>query len=255
MIIAQLSDTHILVPADGCPAAAGRSETLRRCVGDINSLDPQPDAVLHTGDMTHQGRDGEFDHAREILSELKAPLFVTPGNRDGREGLLRAFAGEAWLAANPPFIQYAVDGFPVRLVCVDSLSTDTRKGDLCATRLHTLDATLSEAADRPTALFLHHPPFEITGLSDPFMYQRRAAVTGLAAVLARHPQVIRIFCGHAHRQQTISFAGVTASTVASIAVDLRKGTYPEAMATRPAYSLHHFNGNGAFTSEIRWPVG
>jgi len=84
MIIAQISDTHILAPGEDEPVGAGRAENLRRCIADINRLEPGADAVLHTGDMTQMGRDGEFAFAREILSGLRAPMFVTPGNRDGR---------------------------------------------------------------------------------------------------------------------------------------------------------------------------
>ena len=251
MIIVQISDTHILVPGDDDSVAAVRSENFRRCVDDINGLEPQPDVVIHTGDMTHLGRDEEFAHAREILSALRAPWVVTPGNRDGREGLVRAFAGEAWFQATPAFIHYAVEGFPVRLVCLDSVGENSRKGDFCEARLNALDATLHESPDRPTALFLHHPLFDLIGVSDPFPYQRRSAVTELAVVLARHPQVMRIFCGHAHRPQTALFSGVLTSTVPSIAVDLRQGSYPEAMATRPVYQIHRFSSNGTFISETR----
>ncbi|MBL4691555.1 MAG: metallophosphoesterase [Rhodospirillales bacterium] len=255
MNIAQISDTHLLAAGELDPVGAGRAENLRRCVADINSLDPRPDAVLHTGDMTQHGRDREFDHAREILSELKAPLFVTPGNRDGREGVARAFAREPWFPTDPSFIHYAVDGFPVRLISVDSLGSNARKGDFCEARLNALDATLGEDIDRPTALFMHHPPFEIVGVSDSYQYQRPGAVTELAAVLARHPQVIRLFCGHAHRPRTASISGVFASTVPSIAVDLRKGPYHGEMAARPVYQVHRYDGNGAFISETRWPAG
>ncbi len=255
MIIAQLSDTHLLAPGDDDRLGAGRSENLRRCVQDINALEPQPDVVLHTGDMTQHGRGVEFGHARGILSALTAPLLVTPGNRDGREGLARAFAGESWFPANREFIQYAVDSFPLRLICVDSLDSKTNQGDFCAARLQALNTLLHAAPNRPTVLFLHHPPFEITGLRDPLQYRRRGAVTELAAVLAHHPQVMRIFCGHAHRHRSASVSGVPASTVPSIAVDLRKGAYPEAMATRPVYQVHRCSGNGTFTSESRWPAG
>ena len=69
-----------------------RAENLRECIAGINDLEPMPNAIIHTGDMTQHGQATEFAHARSLLAVLDVPLYVTPGNRDGREGIARAFA-------------------------------------------------------------------------------------------------------------------------------------------------------------------
>ena len=135
---------------------------------------------------------------------------------------------------------------------IDSLAADgSAKGDLCHDRLAALDATLAEAPARPTALFMHHPPFDVPTAPDPFAYQRRRAGSDLAAVVSRHPQVVRIFTGHMHRPWTATVGGVAASTVPSVAVDLRKGRYAPTMAGRPVYQVHRFEGDWGFASETR----
>ena len=58
MIISQLTDTHVLALSSAQPLARRRAEDLRRCVADINRLKPLPDAVIHTGDVTHEGEPG-----------------------------------------------------------------------------------------------------------------------------------------------------------------------------------------------------
>jgi 3',5'-cyclic AMP phosphodiesterase CpdA len=83
MIIAQISDTHILARSSDQPEGAARAENLRRCVADINRQGV--DVVVHTGDSVHHGMAEEYVHLREILAELEAPLFLVPGNRD-RQG-------------------------------------------------------------------------------------------------------------------------------------------------------------------------
>jgi len=169
--------------------------------------------------------------------------------------MIRAFSGVACFPENPPFIHYAIEHFPVRLVAVDTLGLNARKGDFCDARLKALDQTLARVADKPTALFMHHPPFGITGVSDSFQYERREAVAGLAAVLADHAQVIRIFCGHAHRPRAAVIGAATATTTPSVAIDLRKGSYPSSMAARAVYQVHRFYGNGgegSFASHTRW---
>ena len=252
MIIAQITDTHLAAANAADPVFRARAENLRECIADINGLDPMPDAVIHTGDMTQHGQAAEFAHARSLLAALEAPLYVIPGNRDGREGMARAFAGDGYMMPDCAFVHYAVEEHPVRLVGVDSLAADgSAKGDLCHDRLAALDATLAEAPAQPTALFMHHPPFDVPTAPDPFAYQRRRAGSDLAAVASRHPQVVRIFTGHMHRPWTATVGGVAASTVPSVAVDLRKGRYAPTMAGRPVYQVHRFEGDWGFASETR----
>src|SRR3954466_10490844 len=47
MILAQITDTHILAKTSDDPAGASRAENLRRCVADINARGVE--AVIHTG--------------------------------------------------------------------------------------------------------------------------------------------------------------------------------------------------------------
>lgn len=251
MIVAQISDTH-LGAADASDAVfRARADDLRRCVADINRLDPRPDAVIHTGDMTQNGAAPEFAHARAVLSDLKVPLYVTPGNRDGRPGMARAFAVDGYLKVDDAFVHYAVDGFPVRLVALDSLSSDPRKGDMCGDRLRALAATLAAAPGVPTAIFMHHPPFDVVGSSHPFQFVRRQAADDLAATVRRHPQVIRIFCGHAHRPRSVRFGNAVASTMPSVAVDLRLESDAGGDPAAPVYQLHRYAGGAGFVSETR----
>jgi len=253
MIIAQLTDTHLVAADAAEPVFRARAEALRRCIADINSLDPAPDAVIHTGDMTQHGQAAEFDHVRALLAELEMPLYVTPGNRDGRDGVVRAFAGDGYVKADCAFVHYAIEVHPVRLVAMDSLADGQSKGDFCEDRLAALDSTLAEAPVRPTALFMHHPPFDVPAAPDPFAYLERRAVADLASVISRHSQVVRIFAGHMHRPWITTVGGAAASTVPSLAVDLRKGHYPPTMSGRPVYQVHHFEGDWGFASETRCP--
>ena len=254
MIIAQITDTHLSDVDAADPKFGVRAENLRACIADINALDPLPDAVIHTGDITQHGRAAEFAHARALLQTLEAPLYVTPGNRDGRDGVVGAFAVDGYIMPDYAFVHYAIDEHPVRLVAVDSLGDGIGpKGDFCHDRLAALDATLAEAPARPTALFMHHPPFDVPAAPDPFAYQRRRAVVDLATVVSRHKQVIHIFAGHMHRPWTAMLGGVSASTVPSVAADLRHGSYLPTMAKQPVYQIHRFDGDEGFVNEPRMP--
>lgn len=248
MLIAQISDTHILARDSSHSAAEGRADSLRRCVADINRQ--RPDAVIHTGDIVQHGRPEEYTRLREILAPLEAPLFLIPGNRDSRESLRAAFADHPYLARAGAFLHYAVEDWPIRLIGLDSTEAGERKGVFCVARLAWLDDALQGAPDRPTVLFIHHPPFDI---DHRFVggYRRPQDRAELAAVVARHPQVARLLCGHVHFAAEIDWAGTTATTMPSIALDVRKGVEAPELASRPIYYLHAVSETGDLVSRER----
>ena len=247
MVIAQISDTHILARSSEQAVGAARAENLRRCIADINR--GGVDVVVHTGDSVHHGMAEEYAHLREILADLEAPLFLIPGNRD-RHGALRvAFDHLSYLPRNGDFLHYAVEDQPIRLVALDSVAAGERKGVFCARRLAWLEETLAREPDRPTILFIHHPPFDIArhyvgG------YRRPEDARKLAAVVSRHPQIERLLCGHVHRLHRESWGGTVATTMPSVAVDLRKGV-DKATEAAPLYLLHVASGEGGLVSHTR----
>jgi 3',5'-cyclic AMP phosphodiesterase CpdA len=236
MIIAQISDTHILARSSERAEGRRRAENLRRCVADINRQ--QPDAVVHTGDMVQHGLPEEYEHLREILAPLKAPLYVIPGNRDEREALRAAFGDHAYLPKNGDFLHYTVENHPLRLVALDSPAAGERKGVYCRQRQAWLQGVLGRAPDRPTVLLIHHPPFDI---DEHYIggYRRPAEAEDLAAVVGRHPQVVRLLCGHVH------------STMASVAVDVRKGIDETQAKEQPIYLLHAMSDKAGLVSQAR----
>ena len=119
----------------------------------------------------------------------------------------------------------------------------------CARRLAWLEETLAREPDRPTILFIHHPPFDIA----PHYvggYRHQQDAEDLAAMVSRHPQVVRLLCGHVHRLHREPWGGTLATTMASVAVDLRKGVDAEIEAA-PLYLLHVASSDGGLVSHAR----
>jgi len=247
MIIAQISDTHILAPSSDQAVGASRAGNLRRCIADINRHGV--DVVLHTGDGVHNGGAEEYAHLREILAGLDAPLLLIAGNRDRRDALRAAFDHLSYLPGDGEFLQYVVDHHPVRLIALDSVAAGERKGVFCARRLAWLEQTLAREPDRPTILFMHHPPFDIA----PHYvggYRRPRDAENLAAVIGRHPQVVRLLCGHVHCWHREPWGGTVATTMPSVAVDLRKPV-DAAIGAAPLYLLHVAAHDGGLVSHTR----
>ena len=263
MIVAQLSDPHIVAPGKSprTPAGFGPVDTagfLTRAIAAINRLDPLPDVTVITGDLVDRGEPVEYDQLRRLLAPLRMPVYVIPGNHDAREPLRAAFGGDGYLSTDG-FIQYAVEDYPLRLVALDPLVPGKHHGELCADRLDWLDRTLAAAPDHPTLVMMHHPPF-VTGIA----YMDGCGLENtdaLAAVVARHPQVERILCGHLHRPIDRRFAGTVAGTAPSTAHQIALNFLPEAplrfMFEPPGYQLHLWREGGLVTHTAvlgDWPV-
>jgi 3',5'-cyclic-AMP phosphodiesterase len=245
MIIAQISDTHIL--AQSSDQGAGRAENLRQCVADINRQGV--DAVIHTGDSVHQARPEEYAHLREILAGLQAPLFLVPGNRDRSQAFSAAFGNLPYLPPMGEYLHYTVEEFPVRLVGLDSTEAGERKGVFDAGRQAWLEQTLSQEPETPTILFIHHPPFDI-GQHYVGGYRHQQDADDLAAVVAHHPQVKQLLCGHVHCLYRTDWAGTVATTMPSVAVDLRTG--PDGgLNGAPGYVLHAVSPKGDVASRMQ----
>lgn len=209
MILVQITDTHIDEPGTLVYGHFDTSKTLANAVVAINAMDPGPELVLHTGDIASHGSVPRYEAFKAITDELQAPMVVIPGNHDEREALRQALGGTPSLPTSGEFLHYVIDDHPVRIICCDSVIAGETPGGMCAERLAWLEDRLGEAPDRPTIVALHHPPFYsgITGSSSKGL---RYGGAELDATLRRHPQVVRVLAGHAHRPMTTAFGGTVA---------------------------------------------
>lgn len=242
MLIAQISDTHIAAPGQKTCGVAAMDENLARCVDSINGVQPPVDLVLLSGDVTNSfGRD-EAEHAARVLSRLAAPLFVVPGNHDDRAVLAEVF-GPRICPTNPQgFVDYVVEGDPLRIIALDSLNTGKPGGKISPERLAWLRARLVEGGTKPTLLLAHHPPLNLgVPETDEDGFEGAAA---LGEIIAAHPNIERFLCGHIHLHTHTRWCGTVVTTAPSIGMqltlDLTQRTTSQFLLTDPEYLLHHW---------------
>ncbi len=241
MLIAQITDSHFCPPGQ---LANGRVDTARhmqRCVEALMALSPRPDLVIFTGDLTDAGTPEAYGALRELLAPLKLPLYVIPGNHDRREALRAAFADHAYLPETG-YLNYIVESRPVRLIGLDTLVEGAPSGALTPTHLAFLEAALAQGGGTPTLIFMHHPPFA-TGLHH-IDKTGCAGAREMAAIVARHANVVRVCAGHQHRAIFTGWAGTVASVAPGLAhqllLDLTPDRHPDDMFMfePPAFHLH-----------------
>jgi 3',5'-cyclic AMP phosphodiesterase CpdA len=247
MVIAQISDTHIALDARD---ADQRVLDLALTVADINELDPLPDAIVHTGDIVHNGRQDEYAQAVAILEKARAPVYVLAGNKDNRTNLRAAFAAHGYFVPDFDFVQYAIERYPVRLIALDTLSSGN-KGEFCRERRRHLTDLVEAETAKPIAVFSHHPPFEVTEGPEPFHFEGRDAMSRLRSVLRHSGRVVAVFSGHVHRAAWGDVSGIPATVMPAIATTLRHGHYPAHLKNRPVYQVHRFDPIWGFVTETR----
>ncbi len=246
MLIAQISDPHIRPSGVLYQGLVDSNEMLSAAVRQVNSLEPRPDLVLLTGDITDHGTADEFAHARALLAPLQVPLLAIPGNHDEREAFRAAFGGDGRVPDSGPIHYVADDLGPVRIVALDVTIPGRHHGLVDDAALDWLARVLADAPARPTLLMLHQPPFE-TGI--PYMDPYRCFDGDrLDALLRRHPAVERVVCGHVHRVMQRRFGGtllVTApSTTTTIALRLAPDAAPASYREPAGFLLHHWTPAG-----------
>ncbi len=216
MILVQLTDLH--VRPYGIPAyrICETNMLTERALRAVTQLRSKPDAIVISGDLTDCGLPSEYAMLGEMLARLiTVPVYVIPGNHDRRANLRSGLASLPGVNDHPDLVQYTVENLPVRLVMLDTVVPGAGHGELCNARLEWLEATLAANTEKPTIVVMHHPPF-ICGIQHMDAINLRDA-DRFTAIIARHPQVKRILCGHHHRPINAQVAHTIASIAPSVA--------------------------------------
>lgn len=252
VVIAQFSDLHVMAAGRNCfgvDAAAG----LERCIAHLAGLDRPPDLLVASGDLVDAGTPAEYARLRELLTRVQVPFCLMPGNHDRRAPLRQAFSDHEYLGGHGR-INYYRDVRGLRIIALDSVIEGRDDGDLDEAQLHWLNALLDEQPQQAALVFLHHPPVA-TG----FSRMDRIAVAAqsaerLGSIIAGHPQVRAVLCGHVHRSAQAAWHGTLVSVCPSTAFQARlrlgPGRFEAAPDEPPAYQLHHWDGLALVTHTV-----
>src|SRR3989344_2158841 len=215
-LVAQISDLHLKAGQRLTYGVVDTLGALRRAVDHLNASHPRPDIVVISGDLVDFGRADEYAVLHPELARLHMPCYLVPGNHDTRGPLLDAFRDHTYLpssAAGP--LDWVVDAHPLRLIGLDSTIPGGHGGP---------------HMDR-----------------EPFIN-----AAALETVVARHPQVERLLCGHLHRSMQRRFGGslscVCPGTSHQIVLDLQDAA-PAHFNLEPAgYLLHRWDAQQGLVS-------
>lgn len=217
MLIAQISDCHIVEPGGRIADRVDPTPGLRRAVEIVNGFRPAIDVVVGTGDLVNDGRSEQYHQLQSVLADLRPRFIPIPGNHDDRTELRSRF--DVVPPGNPDDpIDHVVDLGECRLVCLDTTIPGHHDGRLTDDQLAWLDDALATASP-PVIVVQHHPPIP-SGI--PAMDRRYglAGAAGEGQVVRRHAHVEAVIGGHYHRALHRRFADTVATCCPSTAVQL-----------------------------------
>jgi len=153
----QISDSHIGFDK---PANVDVTGTLQTAIDKINALAVEPDLILHTGDLSHLSKPGEFDTLDQVLKSARPKqVFYVPGEHDvsldnGRQFLERygkGTKGAGWQSFDHKGVHF------VGLVNVVDLKAGGL-GTLGAEQLEWIEDDLKgRTSSTPIVVFAHIP--------------------------------------------------------------------------------------------------
>lgn len=241
MIVAQITDLHIVEKGALLWQDWDSAGGLKRAVARLNGLRPQPDFLIITGDLVDTGSAGSYDHLAGLLAGLTMPLGVIPGNHDRRDGVRGLGIGPPFDPAVAPFCQFALSLGALRLIALDTLEEGQPSGTLCQRRLDWFEQTLATDPTTPTIVAMHHPPFA-SGLGFMDGIGLTEGRDRFVDIVAQAPNIARILCGHQHRPITTMLAGTPVSLCSSTTVQVPFDLGPEfptpLVAEPPTLQLH-----------------
>jgi 3',5'-cyclic AMP phosphodiesterase CpdA len=257
LLIAQISDFHVSGGPGGHARNADAAAFLARAVEHVNGLDPRPDLVLATGDLCDPGVEEDYVVLRALLARLELPAFLIPGNHDDRALLRKAFPDHDYLPGSGPFLHYVLDDYPLRLIGLDTVLPGDDGGLMCAERLAWFADRLAEAPQRPTFVFMHHPPVT-TGL--PFIDAINCdGGAAFGRIVAANRQIEAVVCGHVHRPIVLAWNGtmvVTApSTCYQFPLEMREGVKIAPLAEPPACRLYLWRPQAGLVTHLSYIRG
>lgn len=199
---AHLTDTHILCDYTDCflwdvfSRITDPNEKLVACLENIRR--ENTDFVIITGDLVHGGTRKDYGHFKALLEKHLpgVPVLAALGNHDRKEEFYRGYLDRDKSGAY--YYQQTVGG--LRVVALDSSVDGKDRGAISSEQIEWLKDVLKTPAPRGTILIFHHPVV----WSDP-IFSMEAPEFGEAV---KNTDVIGIFCGHTHYNNTFEFEGI-----------------------------------------------
>jgi 3',5'-cyclic-AMP phosphodiesterase len=242
MLVVQITDTHLFADSEGEMFGCRTRASFDRVIEAIAQLNPQPDLLLLTGDISQDESVASYLYVQSRLQDLNIPSYWLPGNHDQDGGAI-AFLNGGCVSAEKDFV---LGGW--QFILLDSMVAQQPYGELSQQQLEFLDAKLT--ANLPTLIAVHHQAIDC-GLT----YMDGMGLRNGEMLLGRidlAPQVKVVVNGHIHHAFAELRGGVHFLGTPSTCVQLKPMQEKAEVDHRPAgFRLLWLGADGTVETEVR----
>ena len=221
MRIAILSDIH-MIPRDGVERfflygdlEVNLKVQFNFLVSKLKKIDPAPDLILINGDLTNESDLESYRTIAKGLEEFEIPKFAVMGNHDSHLNLHKLFPSPDKTKVQSFF---SFDMAQNHFVLLDSVSESDDYGNLVEgyidhDQMKWFKNDLEENSDKPTFVFLHHPPLNVgVEWMDELGLKNKQEFWD---TLSGNDQIKKIFFGHLHHYREMNHNGFEVISIPS----------------------------------------
>lgn len=240
-----ITDTHLFADPRQQLRDINTRESLDTVLQDALQHRPPPDAILVSGDISHDESAGSYRRFRELLARPGVPVLCLPGNHDVGELLHHELNTAPFQAGGE-----AVFG-SWTILLLDSTVAGEPGGRLSAAALDWLTAMLEKHRQQHIALALHHHVLPLGSRWLDGMGLHNAAA--LLAVLDQAPGLRLVLAGHVHQASDIERHGVRFFTTPSTCFQFLPRSDDFALDRRPpGYRWLNLQADGRIDTSVGW---
>jgi len=206
-IFIHLTDLHVGNPdvADD-HLFSDTAATLARVLKLIGSMDPKPQFIIASGDLTNRGDADSYRHLKTVMAATDLPVVYAIGNHDTRAGFYEGMLERSTDLDAPYDHEQVIEG--VHVITLDTTTPGQIGGSLDPEQFAWLEAALDSHADLPKLIVAHHAP--ALGDAPPWDHWRTIEFnqSQTLAALLKGRNVLAILSGHIHHDRFSVWHGI-----------------------------------------------
>jgi Icc protein len=242
--VAQVTDTHLFASDTTEWNGINPDRTLTQVIRKIKHLNPLPDMILLTGDLSQDETPESYQRLRDKFESLGIPIYYLPGNHDRPE-----LMGQ--ILQNKPFLSDKIFKMGQwRFILLDSTVKGQPHGYLASDTISFINSELSQD-DSPTLIAVHHHPLLIgSWFMDPMNLHNGS---DLIELVKKFKQVKIVIFGHIHSVFESEIAGVSYLGCPSSCLQLKHFEDDRGLViddSPPGFRLFYLQNDGSFETKI-----
>ncbi|MCU0566142.1 MAG: 3',5'-cyclic-AMP phosphodiesterase [Oculatellaceae cyanobacterium Prado106] len=191
--VVQITDTHLFADDRQTMLGHPTNAPFQSVIAEVARLQPQPDLLLLTGDLSQDETEASYGILRSHLDSLQIPTYWIAGNHDQELAVMEQVLKSDWISGDKVFQRGGWD-----FILLNSMIPGQPQGRLSEETLLWFEQQLQRLGDCPILVAVHHHLLPIgSACMDRIQLENPEA---FFEIVDRHSQVKVVICGHIHQE-------------------------------------------------------